>query len=219
MSKIIDNKTIITLTVIMALAISYAVTRYVLSGSVLPENIPAYIINKAVSLSAAIAIFLSAIAYLANNNLGARNWGIISFHLAAIHILLSMSLWGEGYFESYYYVWGTVDGKIVNVREHYERMTLTGELTMLFGVLGAYSYFMLFRAKHGTMAMACLKLIATFCIAVHIGVTPYQSWRLGSWGAKFDMPPISLLGFLCVALAFLIYLRLKDVKKTEQKTK
>jgi hypothetical protein len=214
MSNIIDTKTIAKLIVILACTISYAVTRYVLSGSVFPENIPAYIVNKAVSLSAAITMLLSAIAYLTDNYQGARNWGIISFHLAAIHVLLSISLWSAGYFESYYYIWGTVDGKIINIREHYERMTLTGELTMLFGVLGVYSYFMLFRAKHGTKTMAYLKLVATFCIAIHIAVTPYQSWRPGTWGGKFDMPPISLLGFLCVGLAFVIYLRMKDAKQT-----
>lgn len=214
MDKTIDGKTIVKLAVILALTFIYAVTRYVISGTVLPENIPAYIVNKAVSFSAAITLLLSAIAYLTDNKLGARNWGIISFHLAAIHILLAMSLWSAGYFESYYYVWGTVDGKIVNVRDYVDRMTVNGELTMLFGVLGAYTYFMLFRAKHGTLAMAYLKLVTTFCIAVHIGVSPYKTWWPGSWGGKLNMPPISLLSFLCVALAILIYLRLKDVKKT-----
>jgi len=212
-SNSIDRNTIITLITILASTTVYAVTRYVLSGAVNPENIPVYIINKAVAFSAVIALLLSAIAYLKDNNLGARDWGKISFHLAVVHILLSSPLWGIGYFEQFYFEWGTVDGKHVNMREHVNTMKLTGELTMLFGVLGVYTYFMLFLSKHGTKAMAYLKLATTFCIAIHIGIVPYLNWAPWAWSKKFNMPPISLLSFLCVGLAFLIYLKMKDAKQ------
>lgn len=209
----IEKKTIAAFLTLLSAALGYALTRYVLSGAVHPENIPLYIVNKAVSLTSVACLLIAALAYVKNDRSRSRTWGAFSFHAAAIHVLLSVMLLNENYFESLYYVWGTVDGSIVNVREHTERLKLTGELSLLFGVLGAYAYAMLFRAKQGTRAMAYLKLASTFCVGCHIFVMTVTTWAPWSWRSNFFLPPISLLGFLCVGVAFLIYLRMKDAKE------
>jgi hypothetical protein len=201
MPAIYDRKSIGTLSIMLLVAFCYAVTRYVISGAVLPSNIPVYITNKVMSLTAAGALLLSAISYLKDNNMGARTWGTISFNLAILHVMLSMLLMSPEYFEAFF----TFEGE--------KRMNIKGELSMFFGILGAFTYFKLVGSKHGTKAMAYLKLGSTFCIGSHIFIMAAFTWLPWTWGKKLNMPPISLLGFICVALAFLIYLKMKDAKK------
>lgn len=185
------------------IALCYAVTRYVISGAVLPSNIPLYIMNKVMSLTAVGALLFSAVSYFKDDNQGARVWGIFSFNMAIIHVMLSMLLMGP----EYYYNFFTFEGD--------KRMNIKGELSMFFGVLGAFTYFKLVGSKHGTKTMAYLKLASTFCIGSHIFIMAVKSWLPWTWDKKFNMPPISLLGFICVGLAFLIYLKMKDAKKAE----
>ena len=198
-----DKRTIWALAGMLLVTMCYATIRYVVSGAVLPSNIPLFIVNKAMSLSATIALLLSAASYFSNNNDGSRTWGVISFNLAVIHVMLSMLLLSPEYYESFF----TYDGL--------KRMNIKGELSMFFGIMGAYTYFKLVSSKHGTKAMAYFKLISTFCIGSHIFIMAVMSWLPWKWGNRFYMPPISLLGFLCVGLAFLIYLQRKDAKIAE----
>ncbi len=191
--------------IILVIAFAYAITRYVFSGAVSPHNIPVYIANKVLAVSAVFTLLMSALAYLKDNNDGARDWGRASFHIAALHVFFSLVLLNPEYYGSMFYSW---DGKET------ARMTIKGELSTGFGLLGAYAYFMLFLTRHGTKAMAYLKLALTFCIGSHLFIMAYQGWLPWTWGKKFNMPPISLLSFIFVGLAFLIYLKMKDAKQS-----
>lgn len=188
---------------ILLVASAYAITRYVLSGSVDPQNIPVYIANKVLAVSSVFTIMLAAIAYLKDDNIGAKNWGRTAFHISALHVFFSLALLSPEYYQYQFYFWQDVETT---------RLTIKGELTILFGLLGAYAYLMLFISKHGTKTMAYLKLAATFCTGSHIFIMAFSGWLPWTWGAKFNMPPISLISFVFITIAFLIYLKMKDAK-------
>ena len=188
---------------ILIIAAAYAITRYVLSGAVSPHNIPVYIANKVLAVSAVFAVMMAALAYLKDDNTGARDWGRASFHLAVLHVFFSLVLLSPEYYGSMFYSW---------IGEDTARLTIKGELSIVFGLLGAYAFFMLFISKHGTKAMAYFKLLATFCTGSHLFIMAFSGWLPWTWGKKFYMPPISLLSFIFVTVAFLIYLKMKDAK-------
>jgi hypothetical protein len=180
---------------------AYAVLRYNVFGPKSPENIPLYIANKAVSMGSVLALLLAAISYYREIPAMSRFWGKISLHSAFLHILMSFPLITPAYYPVFF---GFVEGVA--------KMNHVGELVMLFGVLGAYFYYLILRSEPGSEAMRRFKIIASFFVAAHIFEMGAGGW-LNVQGWHGGMPPITLITTLAAGLAMvLVYLRPAPVK-------
>ena len=182
---------------ILLLAGIYACTRYIIFGEIYWIHIPTIILNKVIAVAAVFTLLISAFGYLNNNKQTARDWGIVSFHLAAYHVVLTLIVLSPENYGMFYWQ---------------KQLNLTGEIVMSSGLFGMYCYVMLLFSKHGTPQMALYKLLMTFSIMVHLFVYAFNGW-LKPWQWNGYIPPISLLSFIFVAATFVIYLKLKDIKE------
>lgn len=185
--------------ILFAVCAAYTVFRYLVFGPKSPENIPLYLANKAISMTSVLALLFAAIAYYRKIPAMSRAWGKVSLHSAALHIMMSVPLINPYYYPSYYN-WGV------------EKMNHVGELVMLFGILGAYFYYMIVRSEPGSEDMRKYKIIASFFVGAHIfemgagGWLKYQDWHGG-------MPPITLITTLAAwAAMVLVFLRKAPLK-------
>jgi hypothetical protein len=171
----------------------YAVVRYCVFGGVSWEQVPVFVLNKAVSWGAVVFLFFAAYAFLKGRRDEGRGWGRASLHAAVVHVLLSLVVVSREYF-----------GKLYGVGEGGQRLSVWGELHFLFGVLAIYLFVLLVRYDaRGNGERLSLKRWASVCVLLHVvflGV-PGLGWlRVGTWPG--GMPPISLIsaGFVVGAL-------------------
>lgn len=179
----------------------YAILRYNLFGPVELGHIPVYILNKSISLSAVIAMFIAAWLSYRQQAQRIRWWGTAAFHLTALHIILSVTILTEDYFGKFFGESG---------------MNLTGELTVLTGVLAAYGFIVprsLFRSQASFRA---IKGLAYLLVIAHLIVMGVIGWlKPGDWHGR--LPPISLIGFLFSSgAALLFYLTQADEKTNSE---
>lgn len=178
---------------IFGVSLAYAVIRYNLFGNVSLEQLPSYILNKALAFSAAATLAVSAAGYARRNQLMLQSWAKVSLGFAMAHILLSVGLWSRDYFPK---LFGP------------HRMNLAGELTLLFGVLAAWLYgFLGFFSRKPFFAG---RWLAALMLGLHAMALGFPGWlKPGEWPG--GLPPISLLCFLlALAAAILFVQRRKD---------
>lgn len=204
---------ILTFAVVFALSILYAVMRYNIFGTVGAEQIPLYIANKAIALTAAILIGISFIIgplarfwpkrFVPKLPLR-KHFGVFGFGLAAFHVLLSLIIFDPAYFPRFFAA-GAAGGKL----------TFEAELSMLVGALAIF----IFSAVSITslpsveremkpkqwLFIQRLGYIAFALVALHVLVMGYRGW-LNSAGWPSGLLPISLISF--VAIAFVLATRL-----------
>jgi len=181
---------------ILLVAGVYASLRYVVFGGVYWAHIPVYILNKTMAVAAVFTLFLSALGNFKNDKDMARDWGTISLHLALYHVGLSLLILTPEYYK--YWFW---QGKL----------TFLSEINLTFGVFSTYCYIMLFMTRAKTTHMAVFKLLASVSAGVHIFAMAYGTWFKPQWWHGY-MPPVSLWSFIFTLAAFLIYLKLQDIK-------
>lgn len=192
----------------LAVGMSYAVVRYNVFKGVEWTHLPLYITNKAFALSAVVLIALS---YCVGKAVPVRqepkesrialvkHLGLIGFSLASMHGILSLTLLSPAYYEKFFLDSG--------------RLTLLGELSLLFGVLSLWCLTipaitsLPFMDDHlgrerwlrmQRMGYAALALNGGHLLAMGAG-----GWiDVGSWPG--GLPPITLLGFIVSAGALLV---------------
>ena len=173
---------------------TYSVLRYIVFKGVSPEQIPLYIVNKAVSVTGLILIGIATLTKGERR----RNLGTCGFLFVLLHVLLSLSILNPDYFAKFYSETG--------VMHWYAELSLaTGALAMVF----------LFRlANEPPNGTDCSQSLipgagrwVLALTAAHVGFMGYTSWSdVGHWPGM--LPPITLLAFL-LAVGFLL-LRLKN---------
>lgn len=179
-------------TLILLGCFTYAIARYVLFGPVDPVHIPVYILNKAVAMSAAVFLFLTALNDVQKKYDHVRNWGRASLHAVLLHIVLSLTILSSAYYGKFY-----AHGK----------MNLLGELTMLFGVVAAYFYWRIDRLKERIVSSYWLLPASALFLSGHLVAMGVKGWLSpAKWYGS--LPPISLLSFLFSASAALLFIRL-----------
>ena len=181
-----------TTAAILALTLAYAIIRYNVFGGVDLVQIPVYITNKAVSWSAVIFLALAAWHYQKQQKEASRWWGRASMHCVFLHLLLSLAVFMQPYYPKFF-------GP--------ERLSLEGELLLLFGVLGTYGYWGLLRYDgRDPRDRLLLKLMASLFVFLHLFFMGYHGWpKFREWHGY--LPPISLLSALSVLIAGAFYLR------------
>ena len=172
----------------LALCFAYAFTRYVVAGDVSPDQTPVFIVNKAVSLAAALFLALAARASLKGAPQEARTFGAATAHCALLHILLSLPLIRPAYFPSFF---------------NGERFSGLGGASILFGALTAYFYGLLFTRRPDRPGFLWLKTGAAGALIGHLVFMGFPKWiRPTEWPGR--LPNVSLISclFALAALAF-----------------
>jgi len=169
----------------------YAVTRYVFFGNVPIIQIPVYILNKSLSMASSIYLLLAAWNHLKGKSESVKRWGMASWHVALLHILLSLAVFSGDYFPKFF-----GNGK----------MNLTGELTVLFGVLAFYCYWLLRKFKSDLTKIRSLQCYSALFIGAHLLVMGFVGWLEPSqWYG--GLPPISLLCFIASLISMIFFLK------------
>lgn len=179
--------------------LGYAIVRYNVFKGVEWTHLPLYIVNKSVAFA---GVILLAMSYLSGKWFGgpagtesvrakAKFLGLAGFSMISMHVLMAMVLLSPATYEKFYEASG--------------KLSLTGEMTLLLGILAygcllfpaiatlPYMYDALgmqrwLKAQHmgyATLALAC----------GHTFAMGSAGWiDTASWPGS--MPPITLLGFL-----------------------
>lgn len=194
--------------IVFVVSMFYAVVRYNLVRSVPLDNIPLYIFNKAIALSATILIGLSFL-------LGplARFWpkqfsqhlplrkhlGVFGFGIASLHAVISLILLTPAYFPRFFNTGG--------------KLNLIGESSMLFGVLA----FIIFAAVSVTSLpeveknmdqskwkfIQRLGYLAYVFVLAHVALMGFRGWfRAESW--QYGLASISLISVLFIVFVLIM---------------
>ncbi len=194
--------------IIFLVVFAYAVIRYnVIKGTPWVE-LPFFVSNKAISLSAVVFIALSyTLGSLARfwpktfvPALGLRKFfGLLGFGLAALHGLISLLIFSPVYYPKFFLESG--------------ELNLVGELSMLFGVL-AFVVFALVAISsipavaksmkpERWLAVQRVGYLGLVLVFFHVFVMGLQGWLKPS-GWPGGLLPISLVAAIVIALALLV---------------
>lgn len=187
-------------------SLAYATIRYHVFGGVPWIHFPLFVFNKVFALSGFLMLIISSLISLRSNH--QNRWyqylyegkdllGFGSLVLIIIHVFISVAILKPEYYDKFF----ETDGKL----------NLTGELSMLFGVMGlammwiVNRFFSLSGAVDPKRKSRKLfkKLISLAIVAgfFHTAIMGFKSW-IAPWDWYGYLPPISLLA----SLGFLIWL-------------
>lgn len=203
------KKTTIILFITFAFTFTYAIIRYNVVRNVAVDQIPLYIANKAIALTATILIGMSfLLGPLARfwpkkfeNQLYLQKYlGIFGFGIAALHAIMSLTIFDQSYYPRYF---DATTGK----------MTLGGETALLFGILA----FLIFASIAVTSlpsieekmqpaqwkSVQRLGYLAFFFVLLHVGVLGYRGW-LNPESYSYGLISISLITALFIIFVFVL---------------
>jgi hypothetical protein len=175
---------------LLAASFAYTIVRYHLLGPEPAEHIPAYLLNKAVSLASVSFLFRAAIEYRRNRDDNVRDWGTAALHAGYAHILLSVALLSEAYHPIFY------DGS---------RLSMRGELAIGLGTLAAYGFWLIRKNRSNASIKRILQTVTALAAGGHLVSLGSGGWMaMGDWHGS--LPPISLLGFILTFLSAVLFL-------------
>src|SRR5574341_751097 len=138
----------------------YAIIRYAGFGNVSLIHAPVYIMNKAVSMTAVVALFMAALGLMRAEKDTVRFWTKTCSHLVFLHIFLSLGILSKGYFAKFF------SG---------DKMSLTGEVVLLMGVLAAYCFWRLQATRIKPALQRTLTILACALVAGHLFAMGFRS--------------------------------------------
>ena len=169
----------------------YTVIRYVVFGNISPIHMPVYLLNKSVSMASSFLLLCAAVHHAKARTKNIKLWGMLSLHCAFIHILLSLSILSVAYYPK---LFGT------------DQMNLSGEITVLSGVLAAYCYWNIHSRKSFFIQQRRLQLLSAFFITGHLAAMGFTGWlNVERWPG--GLPPISLISCLFAIISSVLFLR------------
>jgi hypothetical protein len=169
----------------------YAVLRYVVFGSDPLINLPAYLINKAIALTAAFCYCLAAWNHRQADEERRRFWGGLCGGSAFMHILLSLSILSKSYYPKFFGL---------------ERLNLVGESMILFGALTACCFFAFSGAAPFKEHLKELRVFGGAFLGIHLIAAGWGGWLTPQkWNG--GLPPISLISFVLVVAGVVLYLQ------------
>ena len=181
---------------VLCCAIVYAVLRYAGFANVSPIHIPVYLLNKALSMTAAYTLLMASLGMMRGQREVFDFWRKACMNLVFVHVLLSLAIFTKGYFPKFFAG---------------DMMSLTGELTLLFGALGVYCFWRLLTFEMTPGVRRTMMASACALVSGHLFVMGYDGWlQVEKWNG--GLPPITLLSFLVVVPSFALFLRVSDNK-------
>ena len=202
------KRTLLIVLITFIVTLGYSIIRYNIVRNVPFENIPLFISNKAIALTATILIGLSFLLgplarfwpKMFTHHLYLRKYlGISGFAIAALHALMSLLLFSPAYYPKFFLPSG--------------KMNLIGESSMLFGILA----FLIFLAISLTSLPQIEKLLnsqqwksiqrlgylAYVLVLFHVVIMGWAGWwKPESW--KFGLASISLISALIIIFVLLM---------------
>jgi hypothetical protein len=179
---------------VFVVSLTYAVVRYMVFGSVPPSQLPVFLSNKAISVTALVMTGLSMVT----NGSRRAALGAIGAALVLLHVVLSLIVLTPAYL-----------GKLFDTRG---TLTAAGEWSMLAGAIAGLIMVRLARRPSdepgsGSLIPGAGQWILALT-ALHVLALGYPSW-IDPVHWPGHLPPISMLSFL-VAVGFLIARRRRD---------
>jgi hypothetical protein len=192
------------------LSFGYAILRYHIAGPVPWKDLPLYILNKGIALSAFILLTFN-FSFGPLNNLGVnmpegflvarKALGMSGFILVLIHVLASFLLFKPAIYEQFFHQNAT--------------LTLAGGLSMLGGILSFVvlwgynlSFHTYLREDERFISFITSRiflLTAMLFILMHLFFMGYKGWiNPSDWHG--GLPPISLVSFVLFLIAYVINL-------------
>ena len=191
---------------IFAVVFAYAVIRYNVIRGTPWVDLPLFISNKAIALASVVFIALSFILgplakFWPNTFVKLqplrKYFGLLGFGLASVHAFISLLIFNSQYYSKFF-----TEGKL----------NLTGELSMLFGVIGFF-IFLLVAISDIPSVMKSIKYenwlkiqrtgyLAFFFVLLHVFVMGFEGWLTpNTWPG--GLLPISLVAFIIIAITLL----------------
>jgi hypothetical protein len=173
---------------VFLVTLTYAVVRYVVFGRVPPSQLPVFLSNKAISVTALVMIGSSIVT----NGLRRAALGAVGAALVLLHVVLSFIVLTPSYL-----------GKLFDARG---TLTAAGEWSMLAGAIAGIIVMRLASrpsdvSESGSLIPGAGQWILALS-ALHVLALGYPSWiDPAHWPGH--LPPISLLSFLA-AVGFLV---------------
>jgi hypothetical protein len=172
----------------------YAVIRYAGFGNVSLIHLPVYIMNKAICMTAVEALFMAALGLMRAERNTVRFWTNVCVQLVFVHIFLSLGILSKGYYVNFF------DG---------DKMSLTGELVLLLGVLAVYCFWRLQAAGISQAVRRTLTILASSLVAGHLFVMGFKdTLNVQKWNG--GLPPMSMLSFLLALSCLIMFLMAKE---------
>ena len=198
--RLIQGFTMRWLALLLGVPMTYAIVRYHVFSGVDWSHLPLFIANKGISLA---AIFFIATSYLIGKALHVyeddsrkrlilvKFCGLIGFSLASMHTLMSLLLIDPAYYPKFFLETG--------------RMNLTGELTLVFGVMSLWCLAITAITSLPFMYDAVgaerwqrgqrMGYLSLALAGGHVFVMGISGWLApGGWHGR--LPPVSLLAFI-----------------------
>jgi hypothetical protein len=171
----------------------YAVVRYCGFGGVSLTHVPVYVMNKSLSMAAAVSLLMAALSVVRNRRETTVFWGAACANLAFMHVLLSLAILSKGYFAKFF---------------DNDKMSLTGETTILLGTMAAYCIWRLNTRALKQAAWRTTTAAVYALVAGHLFVMGADGWlQVQKWNG--GLPPITLLSFLFVVYGLMTFLKSK----------
>ena len=192
------------------ISLGYSVLRYIIIKGVEIENMPLYISNKAIALASVILIGISFLLgpltrfwpkIFASKIYLRKYFGLSGFFLASVHIIISLILFNAAYYPKFFAESG--------------KLNLTGELSMLFGVIAFFIFIMVSISsissivnsmdKNKWLRIQRLGYLAFALVGLHVFVMGVEGWfKPNTWPG--GLLPISLIAFIIIMLVLCIRL-------------
>lgn len=183
------------------ISFAYAIIRYNIFGDVPWEELPVYIVNKAIALTVVLLLLVSIITKNNFKSVRGTFWKLI-FILASIHVFISFRLLGPEYFKKFY--------------SAYE-LNIIGYLTLFFGITAFAGIIILNSEKllptqRGKLIVpeSIKKVIRTlipFFIVAHLFTMGFKGWITPNKWPGY-LIPISLIAFVGMVI-YIIRIRRK----------
>lgn len=172
---------------VLFIAFTYALVRYVVFGDTGAAQIPLYVSNKALAAGSVVFLLLAAFTWVRRDRAGSKYWGRWTLHTAAIHAIISTFLLASAYYPALF---------------QGDRLSWTGELSLLAAVGGLYCYLTIGRLSEGLKSRTAF--VASAFVAAHLAFYGAAGWfDTASWPG--GLPPITLLSFLITCGAVVLY--------------
>jgi len=201
---------IVTAITTLVIVFTYAILRYNIYKGVSWSELPLFISNKAISLSAVVFISLSYLIgslsrfwpKLFSPLMGSRKFfGLFGFGLAALHGLISLLIFSPSHYPKFFSATG--------------QLNLVGELSMLFGVLGFFVFSAVALSsipqvvssmdQKRWMMVQRLGYLGLLLVFFHVFSMGIEGWLKPS-GWPGGLLPISLVAAIIIAFTLLLKL-------------
>jgi hypothetical protein len=201
-------------------SLGYAVLRYHVLGPVLWKDFPFFIMNKAVALCAFLLLSftfsLKPLHQLKINipeswMIARRELGTLGALLMFIHGLMSLLIFNEARYSKFFEQNGTLT--------FFAGLSMLGGIMLLVLLAAYYLHFRVLQNEKSTFSpwfKGRIFLLALLGFsALHLFFMGFKGWLSPSdWHG--GLPPISLLGFVCLLISFVLHIIPKKRKHSSR---